>query len=92
LHDSSAPSTPAARQPRTISQADAFPDAPTGSPAHYIAGAYVSGRTGTVQFGHANNRPVHGGVYYRGESNDRRAARRRIERQQRRAARKAVRR
>ncbi len=60
--------------------------------AHYVPGAYVSGRSGTVQFGHQNERAVHGGVLFRGESNGARAARRRIERQARRAARKGGRR
>jgi hypothetical protein len=54
----------------------------------YIPSAYVSGRTGTVVFGHANGRPVHNGIYYRGESNSRRAARRRMERQAKREARR----
>ena len=61
-------------------------------PAYFVPSAYISGRTGTVQFGHANNRPVHNGIFYRGEDNGRRAARRRIERQARREQRRAVRR
>ena len=93
MDQSSAPINPAARPARTISHADAFPDTPARTlPAYYIPGAYVSGRTGAVTFGHQNERAVHGGVLFRGEDNGRRAARRRIERQARRERRRAVRR
>lgn len=60
--------------------------APAAHPI-YIPNTFI-GRRGTVQFGSRDDRPVHGGIHYRGASNGARAARRRAEREAKRLARR----